>query len=112
MRKAIRSLEILKILIFANACSHSTNALPTLLDIIKNSFIAYDETVLSGKQVDKILNRYTDFVSIIVVKNGKDYVFGGEGTLNRLDLQRSDSDTLDKENVINLNTTYNKPCAA
>ncbi|SDM30294.1 hypothetical protein SAMN05428961_11335 [Paenibacillus sp. OK060] len=107
MRKIIRSIALLVVVFFANGCSQSTSVLPTLHDLTENSFIAYDETILSGKQVDKVLDRYTEFVSIIVVKDGKDYVFGGDSILTDSDLKRRIiNDTFDKETLINVNATY------
>ncbi|WP_408895260.1 hypothetical protein [Paenibacillus taichungensis] len=107
MRKIIRSIVLLVVVFFANGCSQSTSVLPTIHDLTENSFIAYDETILSSKQVDKVLDRYTEFVSIIVVKDGKDYVFGGDSILTDSDIKRRIiNDTFDKETLINVNATY------
>lgn len=106
VRKIIRSISLFVLLFIANGCNQSTSVLPTLHDLTENSFIAYDETILSGKQVNRVLDRYTEVVPIVVVKDGKNYVFGGKQVLMDSNFKRTTSDILDKETLINFEATY------
>ncbi|PJN59373.1 hypothetical protein PAEAM_30040 [Paenibacillus sp. GM1FR] len=105
MRKFIRSISLLMVM-FINGCNQSTSVLPTLHNLTENSFIAYDETILSGKQVNRVLDRYTEVVPIVVVKDGKNYVFGGKQVLMDSNFKRTTSDIFDKEALINFEATY------
>ncbi|WP_149846990.1 hypothetical protein [Paenibacillus sp. 37] len=106
MRKFIRSISLLMVVFIANGCTQSTSVLPTLHDLTENSFIAYDETILSGKQVNRVLDRYTEVVSIVVVKDGKNYVFGEQAILMDSNIKRTTSDIFDIETLINIDATY------
>ncbi len=94
------------VVFIANGCTQSTSVLPTLHDLTENSFIAYDETILSGKQVNRVLDRYTEVVSIVVVKDGKNYVFGEQAILMDSNIKRTTSDIFDIETLINIDATY------
>lgn len=107
MKMVFRQIILfLAVVLMVGGCSKPTSSLPGVYEMSENAYAAYDETVLSGHQVEMALERYFGNLAMIVVKNGQNYVFGdGEATMKVVGETKSVALT-DKEKVIDRDGTY------
>ncbi|MGV2886117.1 hypothetical protein [Paenibacillus taichungensis] len=107
MKMVFKLMVILSaVILIAGGCAKPTKSLPGVHDMSENAYTAYDETVLSGQQVDVALNRYKEILAIIVVKDGQHYIFGDNKAALKVP---DDSHTVvlsDKDTVIDRDGTY------
>ncbi|RRJ54760.1 hypothetical protein EHV15_34780 [Paenibacillus oralis] len=94
------------VVLMAGGCSKATKSLPGVYEMSNSAYAAYDETVLSGQQVDMALNRYKEFLAIIVVKDGQSYVFGDNKAALKVAGESKTVDLSEKEEVIDRDRTY------
>lgn len=92
--------------LMAGGCSEPVKSLPGIYEMNENTFTALDETVLSGRQVDSVLDLYKESLSIIVVKDGRNYVFGEDSTVTSLAGESQAISISDKDKVIDQKGSY------
>lgn len=85
------------VVIIVNRSNESTVIMPGHYELSENLYSIYDEMTISGSEANRLMNRFTEFypLSIIVVKDGKEYVFR----------KSTDNSSLNSVAVDNLKTT-------
>lgn len=107
MKMVFKQLIILSaVVLLVTACSKTTKSLPGVHEMSEESYVAYDETVISGQQVDTALNRYKESLAIIVVKDGLNYIFGDKNAAEDVAGESKIVAIADKEKVIDREGTY------
>lgn len=94
------------VVLITGGCSEPIKSLPGIYEMNENTFTAYDETVLSGQQVNTALKLYNESLAIIVVKEGQNYVFGDNQAAIKAAGESQAMPLNDKEKVIDQEGTY------
>lgn len=106
MRFVFKSGVLITAFIFLCSCSKPTMYQPGVYELSENSYITYDETIVSGTEVTNILNRFYEILPVIVVKGEENYVFGNTSGNIELSGVSIVASLKDKEEVINQIGTY------
>lgn len=107
MKMVLKKIILLSaVVLMVGSCGKPMKSLPGLHDISDYTYTVFDETILSGQQVDLAVNRYKEILPIIVVKDGQNYVYG-DYLPQLMDTEETKSVPLtDKETVIDPDRTY------
>lgn len=87
-----------------NWSNESTAIMPGHYELSENFYSIYDEKTISGSEANRLLNRTELYpLSIIIVKDGKEYVFGK--STNNSSLNSVSVDNL-KTTIISIRSNY------